>query len=130
MRAHELDEGKVVNILKGAIATSDRVLTFRNTRTKLPLPRRKGLEGLLAAIAPISGVANGIDLEEWNPSDDKDCAAPYSILDFSGKLECKRALQREMGLPKETTSRSSVHRSIGLAKRSGSHSRRVRGVDE
>ena len=24
---HELDEGKVVNILKGAIATSDRVLT-------------------------------------------------------------------------------------------------------
>ena len=102
MRAHELDEGKVVNILKGAIATSDRVLTVSEGYAyEITTPEGgKGLEGLLAARAHrLNGIANGIDLEEWNPSDDKDCAAPYSILDFSGKLECKRALQREMGLP-------------------------------
>lgn len=102
MRAHELDEGKVVNILKGAIATSDRVLTVSEGYAyEITTPEGgKGLEGLLAARSHrLNGVANGIDLEEWNPSDDKDCAAPYSILDFSGKLECKRALQREMGLP-------------------------------
>ena len=102
MRAHELDEGKVVNILKGAIATSDRVLTVSEGYAyEITTPEGgKGLEGLLAARAHrLNGVANGIDLEEWNPSNDKDCAAPYSILDFSGKLECKRALQREMGLP-------------------------------
>jgi starch synthase len=102
MRAHELDEGKVVNILKGAIATCDRVLTVSEGYAyEITTPEGgKGLEGLLAARAHrLNGVANGIDLEEWNPSNDKDCAAPYSILDFSGKLECKRALQREMGLP-------------------------------
>ena len=49
MRAHELDEGKVVNILKGAIATSDRVLTVsEGYACQLPL-RGEGLEGLLAA---------------------------------------------------------------------------------
>jgi len=102
MRAHALDKGLVVNILKGAIATSDRVLTVSEGYAfEITTPEGgKGMEGLLLSRKHnLDGIANGIDMDEWNPSADKDCAAPYSVLDFSGKLECKRALQKELGLP-------------------------------
>ena len=102
MRAHELDEGRVVNILKGAIATSDRVLTVsQGYAYEITTPEGgKGMEGLLLSRAnKLDGIANGIDMDEWNPEADPDCAAPYSVIDLSGKLECKRALQKELGLP-------------------------------
>ena len=38
-------------------------------------------------------------MDEWNPEADVDCEAPFSVVDLSGKLECKRALQKELGLP-------------------------------
>ena len=73
MRAHELDLGLVVNILKGAIATSDRVLTvsegYANEITT-PLGG-KGLEAMLEErVHRLDGVVNGIDMDEWNPAND------------------------------------------------------------
>ena len=102
MRAHALDEGRVVNILKGAIATSDRVLTVsKGYAYEITTPEGgKGMEGLLLSRANrLDGIANGIDMDEWNPEADPDCAASFSVMDLSGKLECKRALQKELGLP-------------------------------
>ena len=101
MRAHELDLGLVVNILKGAIATSDRVLTVSEGYAReivTPLGG-KGLEGMLEQrVHRLDGVVNGIDMDEWNPSADEHIEAPFDVSDLSGKMECKRALQREMGL--------------------------------
>ena len=102
MRAHELDLGLVVNILKGAIATSDRVLTVsQGYAYEITTPEGgKGMEGLLQSRRDrLDGIANGIDMDEWNPEADPDCEASYSVDDLSGKLDCKRALQKELGLP-------------------------------
>jgi starch synthase len=73
MRAHELDLGLVVNILKGAVATSDRVLTVSEGYAEeicTPLGG-KGLETILTERKHrLDGVVNGIDLDEWNPAED------------------------------------------------------------
>jgi len=100
LRAHELDLGLVVNIMKGAILTSDRVLTVSQGYAEEIITEvgGKGLEELLAARRHrLDGVVNGIDTEEWNPAADKFCEAPFDVTDLAGKLECKRALQRELG---------------------------------
>ena len=101
MRAHELDLGLVVNILKGAIVTSDRVLTVSEGyahEITTPLGG-KGLEACLQErVHRLDGVVNGIDMDEWNPDDDEFCDSSYDVSDLSGKMECKRCLQREMGL--------------------------------
>merc|ERR1719478_86318 len=101
MRAHELDLGLVVNILKGAIVTSDRVLTVSEGyahEITTPLGG-KGLEACLQErVHRLDGVVNGIDMDEWNPDDDEFCDSSYDVSDLSGKMECKRCLQKEMGL--------------------------------
>ena len=53
----------------------------------------------------LTGVVNGIDLDEWSPDKDDflvtDGYAQYEpdSTGFDGKLECKRALQKQLGLP-------------------------------
>jgi glycosyltransferase involved in cell wall biosynthesis len=55
--------------------------------------------------AKLTGVANGIDLDEWSPEKDTfldtDGYVRYQPdpSGFDGKLECKRALQKQLGLP-------------------------------
>ena len=91
----------VVNILKSAIATCDRVLTVsQGYAFEITTPEGgKGMEGLLQSRTNrLDGIANGIDMDEWNPEADIDCEAPFSVVDLSGKTECKRALQKELGL--------------------------------
>lgn len=57
-----------------------------------------GLEGVLRdRRADLSGVLNGVDYEIWNPQDPR-IARSYSVGDLSGKRDCKRALQEELGL--------------------------------
>ena len=90
----------MVNILKGAIDTSDRVLTVSQgyAREIVTSEGGKGLEDLLSNRSHrLDGVVNGIDMDEWNPAADEHCAAPFDVTDFSGKLEVKRALQKELG---------------------------------
>jgi starch synthase len=36
---------------------------------------------------------------DWDPSSDNHIASHYSADDLSGKVECKIALQKELGLP-------------------------------
>lgn len=97
------EEGRSVNHLKAGIATADRLLTvspgYSNEITTYL--GGWGLEGLLGARRPVlSGIVNGIDLEEWDPSTDKHLARNYSLSDFkAGKAANKAALQKELGLP-------------------------------
>lgn len=46
-----------------------------------------------------TGVLNGIDLEVWNPINDRHIAANYSRGDLLGKAACKADMQRRFGLP-------------------------------
>ena len=53
--------------------------------------------------AILKGILNGIDLVEWNPKTDPMIPCHYTDEDRSGKAECKRALQEEMGLAQDPT---------------------------
>ena len=58
-----------------------------------------GLDGVVRGRgADVSGVLNGVDGTVWNPATDSSLASRYSALEPAGKLRCKQALQRELGL--------------------------------
>ena len=62
-----------------------------------------GLEGVLRNRADrLLGILNGIDIDRWNPETDSYLPANYSVIDRSGKLLCKQALQREFQLPESS----------------------------
>ncbi|KAM5557598.1 soluble starch synthase 1, chloroplastic/amyloplastic [Rosa sericea] len=101
-RAHALDRGEAVNILKGAVVTTDRILTVSEGYAWeiTTVEGGYGLNGLLSSRKSVlNGITNGIDVVEWDPSSDKHIASHYSANDLSGKVECKIALQKELGLP-------------------------------
>ena len=54
---------------------------------------------LRAREADLSGILNGIDVEEWDPSRDRHLVARFSAKDLSGKDRSKAALQEELHLP-------------------------------
>jgi starch synthase len=58
-----------------------------------------GLDGLVKARgADVSGILNGVDGAIWNPSTDKEIPTKYTVSNLSGKLACKAALQKSLGL--------------------------------
>jgi starch synthase len=58
-----------------------------------------GLQGLLSTRRDdLTGILNGIDMNEWNPTSDKYLARRYSSLHMTGKAANKEAVQSKMGL--------------------------------
>ncbi|XP_020533429.1 starch synthase 1, chloroplastic/amyloplastic isoform X3 [Jatropha curcas] len=101
-RTHALDTGEAVNILKGAIVTADRILTVSKGYSWeiTTVEGGYGLHELLSSRRSVlNGVTNGINVSEWDPSSDEHIAFHYSADDLSGKVQCKIALQKELGLP-------------------------------
>jgi starch synthase len=59
-----------------------------------------GLEGILRKRKEdLYGILNGVDYQDWDPSNDPNLVANYDIKDLSGKKECKRDLLRTFNLP-------------------------------
>eukprot|EP00245_Coleochaete_scutata_P010037 TRINITY_DN344_c0_g1_i1.p1 TRINITY_DN344_c0_g1~~TRINITY_DN344_c0_g1_i1.p1 ORF type:complete len:711 (+),score=138.83 TRINITY_DN344_c0_g1_i1:151-2283(+) len=101
-RAHELDKGEAVNIMKGAIVTADRILTVsQGYAWEIQTAEGGwGLDGLLRSRNfVVNGITNGIDIDDWNPASDRWIDTQFSVEDMSGKAACKKALQMELGLP-------------------------------
>mmetsp|Transcript_34102 Transcript_34102/g.87208 ORF Transcript_34102/g.87208 Transcript_34102/m.87208 type:complete len:687 (+) Transcript_34102:172-2232(+) len=101
MRAHELDKGEAVNIMKGAMVTADRIMTVsQGYAWEITTPEGGFLLDTLLRTRQhhLNGVANGIDMVEWDPSTDEHIPANYSLDDMSGKRICKAKLQEELGL--------------------------------
>jgi starch synthase len=95
----------MVNLLKGGIVFADYVTTVSPTYAREILTPEFGfgLEGVLRNRADyLLGVLNGIDIDRWNPETDSYLPAQYSVVDRSGKLRCKQALQREFDLPESS----------------------------
>jgi starch synthase len=62
-------------------------------------PLGMGMQGLLANRRhQLTGILNGIDMGDWNPSSDLHLCCEYSSRALSGKKRCKKALQEEMRL--------------------------------
>jgi starch synthase len=88
--------------LKLGIAHADLVTTVspRYAREIQTPQHGAGLDGFLAARKDrLVGILNGIDTEVWDPARDPHIAVHYDADDPSGKMACKAALQREVGLP-------------------------------
>ncbi|MBS1485665.1 MAG: glycogen synthase GlgA [Opitutales bacterium] len=90
-----------LNLMKGAIYNSTKISTVSPTYAQeIKTPQYGcGLDALMRfKAADMVGIVNGIDYEEWNPAKDKFISANYSLGDMSGKDECKKALQKRLGL--------------------------------
>ena len=90
-----------VNLLKGAIETSDCVTTVSESYAK-ELEDAAFAHGLQDMIRKNNwktrGILNGIDAEGYNPATDTAIAHNFTSGDFSGKLQDKLELQRLAGL--------------------------------
>lgn len=89
------------SFIKGGLVFADRVTTVSATYAReITTPAfGEGLEGLLAwRGSDLSGIANGIDTDAWNPATDPALPAHYDTDDPSGKRDCRAALLDETGL--------------------------------
>ena len=90
------------NMFKGGLTYSNMITTVSNTYAGEIQTYEYG-EGLADHLryhsGKLRGIVNGIDYDIWDPSKDKDIAAPYSNEDvIAKKKENKLALQKELGL--------------------------------
>lgn len=90
-----------INMLKGAIETTDRIITVSPTyaRELLDPWYAHGLDRILVTKQhKMSGILNGIDMDVYNPEKDPIIACNYFKDDISGKAKCKESLLKELGL--------------------------------
>lgn len=100
--AHIVEYDKCVNFMKGAIETADAVTTVSPSYAQEILDPwfSHGLDPILAKNSfKLSGILNGIDVDNYNPATDNQIYANFTADDLSGKAENKRMLQERMGLP-------------------------------
>ncbi len=101
---HCLEFYDQINLMKAGVLTADVVNTVSPTYAAeiLTAEYAFNLENPLqqrASEGKLRGIVNGIDIEEWNPEKDKELPFNYSISKIAGKAKCKKALQKEFGLP-------------------------------
>ena len=89
------------NFMKAALVYTDLITTVSPSYAEEIQTAYYGerLDGLLRARHnELRGVLNGIDMKEYNPSSDGKIIRKYTPDDLSGKAECKKNLQEELGL--------------------------------
>lgn len=95
-------KGQKVNWMKAGILESDRVVTVSPYYAQeLVSAKDKGVElDNILRTTGITGIVNGMDVQEWNPSMDKYIDVKYNNKTvMEAKLVLKEALQAEVGLP-------------------------------
>ena len=98
---HIVEYDGCANFMKGAFETADKITTVSPSYAEEIQTAYYGerLDGLLRARRnSLSGVLNGIDMQEYDPAADPLIPAPYSAQDLSGRAQCKAALQQSLGL--------------------------------
>ena len=100
--AHQLRcDRDSINYMLGAVNYSDEITTVSPSYAEeIKTPEYgEGLDGALRRRQDVlSGIVNGIDTAHFDPSRDSRICAHYTVDDRSGKAECKRAIQQELGL--------------------------------
>ena len=89
-----------VNYMQGAVIYADAVTTVSPTYAKEICTKEygEGLDGLFRSRSyKLSGIINGIDISDINPSTDKKIPYNFNSSDLTGKLNCKAELQKELG---------------------------------
>lgn len=91
----------MVGYLKSGVWFADRITTVSpGYAAEIRTPQwGMGLDGLLRGRGRhVSGILNGLDTEEWNPTTDTHLAAPFSAADLTPRRANKAELQARMGL--------------------------------
>ena len=89
------------NYLKAGLVYADELTTVSPSYAEEIQTAYYGehMDGLLRARREhLSGVLNGIDIDEYNPAADQFIPAHFTADNMAGKAECKRLLQEELGL--------------------------------
>ncbi len=116
---HIVEYNGCVNLMKGAIETANVVTTVSPSYANEILDPwfSHGLDNILEQRRfKLSGILNGIDVENYNPETDKDIFANFSAEDFSAKAINKAELQKMFNLPENP--RTPI---VGLVTRLVSH---------
>ncbi|GMP25393.1 hypothetical protein CsSME_00002282 [Camellia sinensis var. sinensis] len=95
-------KGRKINWMKGGILESDRVVTVSPYYAQeLVSGIDKGVElDNIIRKTGITGIVNGMDVQEWNPSTDKYIDVKYNATTVMAAMPLlKEALQAEVGLP-------------------------------
>ena len=91
-----------INFLKGGLIFADKITTVSPSYAQEIMTAEQGfgLEGVLQQRASdLVGILNGIDDHLWNPWTDPFIAHHYGENSLTVKRNCKKALQRVVGLP-------------------------------
>jgi len=93
-----------MSFMKGGLVYADHVNTVSPTYAKEICTEEYGfgLEGLLqhrTEKGDVSGILNGIDMTDWNPSSDQNIAQNYTAKTIKNKLHNKTMLQQHFHLP-------------------------------
>jgi starch synthase len=91
-----------LSFMKAGLTFADALTTVSPTYAREIRTREGGVEldaVLRHRAGDLTGILNGIDVDEWDPARDPHLAAPYSAEDLSGKATDKAELQRELRLP-------------------------------
>lgn len=86
--------------LKAGLLYADKITTVSKTYAKeILVPENSfGMDGVLSKRQDdLSGIINGIDYKEWDPSKDILIPEKYSIKNPGGKRKCKEYLARDAG---------------------------------
>ena len=94
----------MLSFMKGGLIYSDHITTVSPTYADeiCTYEFGYGLEGLLAERAKegrLTGIINGIDLDDWNPKTDAAISKNYSAKTVKNKYDNKIAIQQHFGLP-------------------------------
>jgi len=90
-----------LSLLKGGLGWADRIVAVSPRYAKeLRTPEfGEGLEGLYQFRAHrLTGIANGIDTDAWNPADDDSLVARFDRSTPAERASCRAALLDELGL--------------------------------
>ncbi len=90
-----------ISYLKAGLFYADRISTVSPTYAQeiQQEPLGMGMQGLLSSRAShLSGILNGIDTAEWNPSSDLHLPCEYSARAPASKKRCKAGLQDALHL--------------------------------
>jgi len=90
-----------INCMKAGIAAANHISTVSQTYAEEILTPEYGcnLDGFLAEhAAKLSGIVNGLDVENWDPATDTAIAKNFQTGKMQGKTACKAALRKATGL--------------------------------
>ncbi len=102
---YEFEALGLTNLLKGGIAAADKITTVSPTYAKEIQTSKFGFgleEHIKAHSHKLTGILNGVDYDEWNPKTDKLIPYNYDAENIEEKTKNKLALQKRMGLKKNT----------------------------